>query len=184
MKVTRSERGSGMRPDSRPLLWVCVAGLLVAGCPWGTGLGPPFNASGWFDGSWDGVAAGSEEALVECVMAVGLAHDPAERRHHVDGMVRFTFWCAEPEDAAGPMGWPRELEFDVAGVVWPCGRLTLRGSTAGDFGEAHLHLAGEGEDRIGDGSMDGLFGEFCLTVNERDGTDGSVSGTFGVIHLE
>jgi len=176
-----------VRPTRGRFLWACALGVALSGCPWLEDLRAPFNASGWFDGSWDGARAGDEQALVECVMAVGLAHDPDAglgRRRHVEGTARFTFWCAAPEEPTADTPWPRELEFDVDGVVWPGGRLTFGGAASGEFGEAHLHLDGDGEDVNGDGAMDGLFGEFCLRVDVPDGTRESVSGTFGVIHLE
>lgn len=177
-----------------------VMAVLLQGCPPEGGWPlPPFDATGTYEGTWQGrtnevEGEGEVEGEIEevqvvaaCPLTIELTQDltkPYPGDHGVSGMVTIDYSCIELPEWAQNQETPAPSEVIVSGLLTDDGKLTLASGGCGIGLCVLLTLAGEGVDVNEDGLMDTYSGAWSYIILLAGVPPFGVSGTFEVDFVE
>lgn len=169
----------GLLMTATTVVWT-AQGCLPGGWP-----APPFDATGTYEGTWQGstdenTPADYQQQVVACPLTVTLTQDlsaPYPGDHVVTGTVVVNYSCVElPE-------WMTEIPdsvVQVTGLLADDGKLTLLSAACGTGACLGLGLTGDAVDEDGDGAMDAYSGEWGLAIMLAGIEAFGVDGTFEV----
>lgn len=174
----------------------CLSAVVLLGCPPEGGWPlPPYDATGTYEGTWqgrsyaaegEGEAEGEEEqvqVVVACPLTIELTQDltqPYPGDHGVSGVVTVDYSCIELPEWAQNQETPAPSEVLVTGLLADDGKLTLASGACGTGLCVLLTLAGNGVDVDEDGLMDTYSGAWSYIILLAGVQPFGFSGTFSV----
>ena len=145
---------------------------------------PPFDATGSYDGTWQGQTDENTQTVAACPLQLTLAQNvyanfPA--RMHVSGTAVIDYSCFDWPEWFPPVP-PSTVE--VSGLMGEDKHLVLLSGGCGTGFCIVLSLDGQGEDSNNDQLMDEFCGEWKLTFLLAGVQPFGFSGTFEVVRSE
>ncbi|MBW7864659.1 MAG: hypothetical protein GX580_16195 [Candidatus Hydrogenedens sp.] len=171
-----------MKKHRIPALLAALVLAGAGGCSLLT-LRPPFDATGSYTGTWTGTLRGGTGAERSCKVTLKLEQDPAYsflQGFAVKGAATVYFTCASVLGDVADAGLPGRLSTDVTGFVLPGGTVSLASIRASGTESMVIGISGNGEDRDENGAMDGLKGNWSLSINQPGFSPLVISGTVAV----
>ena len=158
---------------------VCLL-VSLAGCNV-LSVAPPFEASGTYDGTWEGGLTDVTSTARRCSLILTLTDDSKQLTwlsdFTVGGTCIMNFTCPQVFADFTDAGVPAVLRVPVFGTVTALGRVVLASrETVGGVSIA-LAIDANGSDEDGDGQMDGLAGTFTLSVDAGQPRLAEIEGT-------
>lgn len=141
-------------------------------------LAPPFDATGIFEGTWNGTVSGLGRDYT-CAVDLKLEHDAEgdlSVRYTLRGTLRLNFTCQQTIRELVPLGFPAFLDFRVTGFLDRQGRVIFVSADCDDFDCRGIVLSARGERGRG-GRAASFSGTFSTRLPLRDGPR-TLSGTF------
>ena len=160
--------------------------LLMSGCNiWLLFLPDvPFDATGTYSGTWEGVVTGSEDSVNACALTLQLRQDVGAsnlERLKVEGEITLNFTCASLMTQLGEIGLPETLKLGMTGVMTPAGQLLLGSLEGSEDLSVVVGIDAQGDDADGDEYMDALTGDFVLYIEVPEYPRIDISGTLAVM---
>jgi hypothetical protein len=141
-------------------------------------LAPPFDATGIYDGAWEGNVSGLDRDYT-CAVELDLEHEAdgsLEVRYTLSGTLRLNFTCQQTIRELVPLGFPAFLDFRVTGFLDSQGRVIFVAANCDGFDCQGVLLTARGE-QIRDGRAGVFEGTFSTRLNLKDGPR-TLTGTF------
>ncbi len=168
----------------------CVA-LLGACPPPGGWPKPPFDATGDYEGTWQGQTDPTAEdaeshEILACPLTMSLKQEltaPYPGDHRVTGTVVVDYSCLNDLLPDSIQELP-DSTVDVSGLLGDDGKIVLLSGGCGVGACAVMTLAGSGEDANDDGIMDSFSGNWSFIILIAGVQPFGVSGTFTVDAIE
>jgi hypothetical protein len=146
-----------------PLALLAVLTPTLIGCP---PVEPPFDATGDYAGTWEGVEETTGETVASPItftLEQDLTLEPPQHMA-VEGDVVIEFAGTALGDLLENRGDPTSVTVKVGGLVGKEGNLVLASGGCATFLCLLLTFGGPGDDTGSDGFMDAYSGDWTLTV--------------------